>query len=153
MATASVQPSTLHIGRLFNRYLVPAEHQAPEEVRHFCESALATLSESLAAALRPALPAHDSSLWFIHRLELDFAINTELHTPSLPDIWAKEIAAALADALRRGGVEILRFPDRAAYMANFFLDLAEGSAWSKWYYASFEGLRMLPVSAALRTAI
>jgi hypothetical protein len=154
MATASVQPSTLHIGRLFNRYLVPAEHRAPEEVRHLCESALAvTLSDSLAAALRPVLPAHDSSLWFIRRLELDFAINTELHVSNLPDIWAKEIAAGLADALRGNGIEVLHFPDPAAYMANFFLDLAEGSAWNKWYYEPFDGLRMLPVSAALRTAI
>src|ERR1041385_5265239 len=132
MATASVQPSTLHIGRLFNRYLVPAEHQAPEEVRHLCETSLATmLSDSLAAVLRQSLPAHDPSLWFIRRLELDFAINTEFHTSNLPDIWAKEIAAGLADALKRsGGAEVLRFPDRAAYMANFFLDLAEGSAWN-----------------------
>ena len=154
MATACAQPSTLHIGRLFNRYLVPAEHQATEEVRHLCESSLATtLSEALAGVLRQSLPAHDSSLWFIRRLELDFAINTELHTSCLPDIWAKEIAAGLADTLREGGTGVLRFPDRAAYMAHFFLDLAEGSAWSKWYYAPFDGLRMLPVSAALRTAI
>src|ERR1041385_4378187 len=154
MATACAQPSTLHIERLFNRYLVPAEHQATEEVRHLCESSLATtLSEALAGVLRQSLPAHDSSLWFIRRLELDFAINTELHTSCLPDIWAKEIAAGLADTLREAGTEVLRFPDRAAYMANFFLDLAEGSAWNKWYYTPFDGLRMLSVSAALRTAI
>ncbi len=149
-----MQPSTLYIGRLSNRYLVPAEHQEPEDVRSFCESAIAArLPESLAAALRPALPADDSSLWFIRRLEVDFAVNTELNFSTLSDIWAKEIATGLADALHKGGAEILRFPDRAAYLAHFLLDLAEGSAWNKWYYAPFDGLRMLTVSAALRTSI
>jgi hypothetical protein len=154
MGSASAQPSTLYIGRLSNCYLVPADNQAPEEVRSFCEGAIAaTLSESLAAALRTALPDDDSSLWFIRRLEVDFAVNTQLNFSSLSDIWAKEIAAGLAEALQKGGAEILRFPDRASYMAHFFLDLAWGSAWSKWCYAQLEGLRMLSVSAALRTAI
>ncbi|HMC32217.1 MAG TPA: hypothetical protein VKL99_15395 [Candidatus Angelobacter sp.] len=154
MGSASVQPSTLLIGRLSNRYLVPDEHQAPEEVRSLCESALAAmLSESLAAVLGPALPADDSSLWFIRSLEVDFAVNMELNFSNLSDIWAKEIAAGLVCALQKGGDEILRFPDRTAYMAHFFLDLAEGSAWNKWHYTQLDGLRMLPISAALRTSI
>lgn len=149
-----MQTSTLYIGRLFNHYLVPAGHQAPEQVRSFCESAIATtLSNSLSAALRPALPDGDSSLWFIRRLELDFAVNTEFHSSHLSDVWAKEIAAGVAYALYKGGDEVLHFPDRAAYLAHFFLDLAQDFAWDKWYYALFDGLRMLPVSAALRTAI
>jgi hypothetical protein len=55
--------------------------------------------------------------------------------------------------LRSGDPEVLHFPDYATYLAHFLLDLAEGSAWSKWYYQRFDGLRMLPASAAVRTAV
>lgn len=154
MASASAQSSALYIERLHNCYLVPGDHQAPEEVRSLCESAIgARLSDSLATVLTRCLPATDPSLWFIRRLNIDFAINPEIHLSSLADVWAKEIASGLIAALRAGQGETLHFPDRASYLASFLLDLAEGSAWSRWYYGPFEGLRMLSSSAAIRTAI
>ena len=154
MTSAGLQESSIHIGRLYNNYRVPLEHAAPEDARRMCENAIAaTLSVRLAAALTSSLPASDPSLWFIRRLEVDFAVNTGMSPPALAHVWAKEIASGLAGALQIEDDEAVHFPDRAAYLAHFLLDLAEGSAWDKWYYGLFDGLRMLSISAALRTAI
>ncbi len=154
MTSAGLHESSIHIGRLYNNYRVPLEHTAPEDARRLCENAIAaTLSARLAAALNTSLPAADPSLWFIRRLEVDFAVNTGMSPPALAHVWAKEISSGLARALQIEDDEAVHFPDRAAYLAHFLLDLAEGSAWDKWYYELFDGLRMLSISAALRTAI
>jgi hypothetical protein len=154
MASASMTASTLRIERLHTCYLVPAECQTPEEVRVACEGAIAaTLPDALATALEQWLPADDPSVWLVRRLAVDFSINAEVNLPGLPQICARETTAALMDTLQSGGPDVLHFPDYAAYLAHFLLDLVEGSAWGKWYYQRFDGLRMLPVSAAVRTAV
>ena len=152
MASAPLQPSALYIDRLHNRYVVP-DH-AVECVRNTCETALeSTLAEALTLNLPPSLPPADTSLWFIPRLDLDFSVSTEIHRADVVDVWSKEIARTLADALQSEDPGIVHFPDRATYLAHFLVDVVEQTAWDKWYYSSFEGLRLLPTSAVLRTAI
>jgi hypothetical protein len=51
------------------------------------------------------------------------------------------------------GVEAIRFADAAALLARFLVDSANGDAASRWYYGRYRGLRLLPTTAALRTAI
>ena len=154
MPSAATKPSTLSIERLHNHYLVSSEHEAPEQVRSLCESAIAPgLPQALATALGRCFPENDPSLWFIRRLAVDFAVNTEVNLSALSQVWADEIAAELMTALKSGGAEVIHFPNQIAYLANFLLDLAQGYAWSKWHYSRFDGLRMLPVSAAIRTVI
>jgi hypothetical protein len=154
MASAFMQQSALHIGRIHNHYLVAAQHQAAEEVRNLCEDAIATtLSEALRNTLERLLPVEDPGLWFIRRLDVDFAVNTEIMS-NMADTWAKEIVGAWQAAVQTNDEEnTVYFPERAAFVANFLLDLSEGSAWNKWYYSGFDGLRMLSVSAAIRTTI
>src|SRR3979409_1029129 len=65
--------------------------------------------------------------------------------------FARMLGAALQD--EQNGENILRFPNRAAYLSRFIIDLANGTAGSRWYYESFSGLRQLPTSVALRTVI
>src|SRR5262249_16874123 len=36
---------------------------------------------------------------------------------------------------------------------QFLCDLADGAAWSKWYYKPWEGLRALPTNTAVREAL
>lgn len=154
MASALIKPSTLSIERLHNHYLVPAEHEAPEQVRSLCETAIAaTLPRALATALARSFPENDPSLWFIRRLAVDFAVNTDVDPAGLSAIWAGEIAAGVMAALKSSDAEVLHFPDQITYLAHFLMDMVEGSAWGKWYYRQFDGLRMLPVSVAVRTAI
>src|SRR5262249_27818893 len=42
---------------------------------------------------------------------------------------------------------------RAAYLAHFLRELANHSAWSKWYFSEFDSLRSLPAGAAIREAL
>src|SRR5260370_35789178 len=111
----------------------------------------------LGCVRHPWLPVEYNSVLFLRRLEIDFSLNVEENESDLAEPWAAQIAAGLMGALQNNNndeeTEILHFPSRAAYLAHFLLDLAEASAWSKWYYQSFDGLRVLPLSTALRTAI
>jgi hypothetical protein len=152
MTSASMRESALYIERLCNRYVVA--NRAPEEFRARCEGALATtLSDALAVALGPVLPDGDPDLWFIRQLDVEFSVNPEIEHARVAELWAQEISRALVDAFHSDDPGILHFPDRASYLAHFVLDVAAGTAWDRWYYAGFDGLRMLSTSSALRTAL
>lgn len=152
MMPSSPQESALYIECLRNHYMV--QDHAPEEMRARCEAALATsLPHMLAAALGPLLSAQDSSLWFVRHLNLELSAEHTIEHAQIGEVWAKEIARGLMDALESEEPGVLHFPDRASYLAHFLLDLAAGAAWDRWYYSIFDGLRMLSLSAAMRTAI
>jgi hypothetical protein len=152
MTSASVRESALYIERLCNRYVVA--DRAPEELRARCEGALATtLSDALAVALRAVLPDEEPDLWFIRQLDVEILLNPEIEHARVAELWAQEISRAIVDAFHSDDPEILHFPDRASYLAHFLLDVAAGMAWDRWYYAGFNGLRMLSTSSALRTAL
>jgi len=146
------QESALVIQRLHNRYV--AGDDVALQLRDQCESALATTLESaLAVALASALPRENAELWFVRELHVDFSIDSELKRSGVSEVWAKEIARAAIDAIQSESPDILRFPNRASFLAHFIFDLAQGSAWDRWYYDAFEGLRMLSTSAALTSAV
>lgn len=113
------------------------------------------LPGALARALHAVAPASDESVWFIRSLDIDFAVNAEWSQDRLGTAWADALARTIAAELAQGEHAecVVRFASPAAYRARFLADLALGAAWSRWYYRPFEGLRMLPISAALRTAI
>ena len=152
MTTASMRESTLYIERLCNRYIVA--DKAPEELRARCEAAvMTTLPQALAVALSPVLRDEAPDLWFIRQLDVEFPVNPEIEHARVADLWAQEISRAVVDAFHSDDPGILHFPDRASYVAHFVLDVAAGTAWDRWYYAGFDGLRMLSTSSALRTAL
>jgi hypothetical protein len=144
--------SSLYIERLCNHYVVP--ERASEEMRARCEVALAdSLERTLAASLEQSFSAEDESIWLIRELNVELSVGSRIERGDVGEVWAGELARALVNALDSSQPDVLHFPDRASYLARFLLDLAEGAAWDRWYYSIFDGLRMLPVSAAIRTAI
>jgi hypothetical protein len=147
--------SRLVVGCLHNHYLVAGEQCAAEELRDRLErSVAADLVSALARSLEHTLNPDDQSVWFVRRLALDFPLNAEIEPGHAAAVFAKQIAEELLLELRApNSGDVIRFPDRAAYLAQFLLDLAEGAAWDKWYYESFAGFRALSVTAALRSAI
>jgi hypothetical protein len=151
----SVAPITrLFVERVHNHYLVPAD-QSAEELRDRLERSIqADLPSALAATLNRILNPEDRSIWFVRRLALDFPLNAEIDPDNVAHVWAAQLAGVLIDVMRDpGGGDAIRFSDRTSYVAQFLLDLVDGVAWDKWYYESFAGLRALPVTDALRTAI
>ena len=114
-----------------------------------------TLAQALVRALAPWFSNTDSSLWLIRQLDVELEIDADCAREQLARAWVAQIARSMAVAIQDGsdGENVLWFPSRAAYLAKFLADIADGRAWSRWYYASFQGLEPLPVSAVLRTSV
>jgi hypothetical protein len=156
MDTQALASGRLQIRRLHAQYLVSRQHPAPERVQAKLDQAVPhDLVNLLATALSPLLSQGAGGLWLIRHLEVEVDVNAAWEREVLARVWAREIVRALSAMLRDGedSVNVLWFPDHAAYLARFLVDVAEGRAWNKWQYATFEGLRLLPTSATLRTAI
>jgi hypothetical protein len=151
-----METNRLYIRRFGAQYLVSAQHPAPQQVKARLDD---TVTQRLAPTLCTVCSAWfadtDPSLWLIRRLEIEVAVNAAWDRDQLARSIATQLVRTLDATLQDGADHdnIRRFPNRAAYLASFLTDLAAGEAWGRWYYEAFAGLRLLPVSAALRTAI
>jgi hypothetical protein len=143
----------LNIRRLDARYLVAADHPAPEAVRQRLDAALAGVGRDLGSALAPLATGELDGVWLVRRVELDLSLDADLPAERLGRDWARFLAAAIARKLDRAADGVVFFADRTAHLARFMADLATGDAWSLWYHERFAGLKGLPVAMALRTAI
>ncbi len=148
--------SRLQIRRVQAQYLVPSDHPAPFslkdrldlEIRH-------SLTQALRASLASWFSKTDTSIWFVRQLELDFAVNAAGSGEDVSRTFTRQFGRALNDTIRDSAESnnVVRFASPADYLARFLSDLAAGVAWGRWYYESFFGLRLLPTSAAIRTAV
>lgn len=148
--------SSLTIGRMCNVYRVAADDPAPDEVRsrldrlavdevvHACQSRLADFIDD-----------DDASIWLIRSLEVDLAVDASAHSTQRTGFaWGEQLALEISRTLERGpGESVVRFPNRAAFVAQWVRDMAAGHAWGKWYYADFNSLRSLSQSAAIAEGI
>lgn len=156
MTSRSDRSGTLHARRIRQRVLVVRNHPDPERLRRRLHDALAThLPEALEQAFAPMDAARDDAVWRIRHLVLDVAVSSAWDDRGLARAWAARLAIAVRRAMEAGGdgVTVMRFRDRATYLAAFVAELAEGTAWTRWWFDSFEGVRLLPRSAAIRTAL
>ena len=147
--------SSLHVDHFRAQYLIASDHPAPQSVKQRLDDALSkTLPDSLRVALSSWFSDDDPSIWFVRQLDINLDLNLDWNRDQVGKSWAAQLVNKLSRDLKEDSVHgIIRFPNRAAYLASFLRDLAGGHAWANWYYTSFEGLRMLPVSAAIATAV
>ena len=153
-APSSLQASAARIGRLNISYLLSENYPSPAAVRSRLDSLMEReVPSTCASSLGPLCPGSDPSVWFIRRLDVNLAVDADSENAQIARAWSQE--RVLQRILSNGdaGEEVLRFSGRAAYLAQFLRDLADGVAWSKWYYAGFNGLRTLPANGALREAM
>jgi len=148
--------SRLQVRRVRAEYLVPAEHPSPDRIKDRLDRELSgQLATTLSAAFASWFSDSDPSIWLVRQLGIDLAVNTawgsEQFTRVFTAQFGRTLGATLDDSAERDNV--VHFSSRAAFLASFLQDLAAGHAWKHWYYEAFAGLRMLPTSAALRTAI
>src|ERR1700752_1313428 len=152
-----MESSRLNIRRFRARYLIPGDHPAPHRVKTRLDDAIAlpVLRQAISSVLSSFFPAIDESVWMIRRLDFNLDVNAAWErdqlTRAIVAQLAREVGLSLGDAEHSGNV--LRFANRAAYLARFLSDVAAGTAGGRWYYESFSGLRLLSTSAALRSAI
>lgn len=154
-ATASSAIGRLCVERAHVEVLLSREHPAPERVRaRFDDVASKRLASALAHAVSAALSTARPGIWLFRRLSVAFDANVEWDADVIAEAWCEALGRSVRACLAtRHGDDVQWFPDRAALVARFAADLARDVAWGRWVYARFAGLRALPRSAALRTAI
>jgi hypothetical protein len=144
----------MHIGRMRNLYLVGTDHPAPEQARaRLDDVARLRVAEVCRGVLDLALNRENPSVWFIRRLEFDLALDLGAADPeAIARLWGENIAQGLLRTLMAGedGGNVIRFDNRADYLARFIADLAADRAWQQWYYSPMASLRSLPRTAAIR---
>ena len=147
---------TLRIGELAVDLVIDRAAPDPAAVRRHCADAVGhRLASALDATLGRWCDRDDPSIWLLRRVELDVATSTAFAPHELSLDVARSLAVTLGAVLvgDGDGLDSIRFADAAALLARFLIDAANGDAWSRWYYRRFRGLRMLPVSVAVRTAV
>ena len=145
----------LEIGFVAAQYLVPADHPSPRQVRDRLDAIMARdLPRTLARAFEPWFSETNPSMWIIRQLHIETAVNITGEPERITRAVATQIARNLDATFHSDNQDNVRyFRNRAEYLASFLSDLAFGNAWSQWYYECFAGLKAVPVSSALHTAI
>lgn len=146
--------------------MVPNEHPAPDEVRtRLDEVARTYLVEVCSRWLTQFLDPDDPSIWFIRQLNIDLSADIgSMDNSELAEIWGRQFALSIINAITTSihaadgmteaiGDTVRRYRNQAVYVAHFIADLAEGRAWSKWYYRPFDSLSSLSTSTAIRTVM
>jgi hypothetical protein len=145
---------TIEVGALTLRMLRPRE-LAADLVG--ARASLERLLEAVRQRLEPALARafawleDDPRVIFIESLEFQLCVEVDRPPEELAAMVAAQIARRLHAKLADPGVACFR--DRAERLARFLLDLSRGAAYTKPWHECFAGLKLLPVSAILRTLI
>jgi hypothetical protein len=143
----------LSIETCTSNYLVSRDHPLPEKIRDRLDG---IVRRKLPAALAGAFGGEAESatgLWFVRSLDVDLDIDAGWDDDEIARRWAGRIAVAFGLATAEGGADALFFPDRPAYLAAYLEQAAGGRAAQAWFFQSFSGLSVLPISAAIRTAV
>jgi hypothetical protein len=147
------------IGHLHCEYLIPASHPEPAALRARLDSvAHDYLAGVCSMWLTRLLDPHEPSIWLIRRLDVEVSLNIGgLDLATVAELWGRQLVKAIMRALTSAEQldpeRVMHFPDYNTYLAHFVSDLVAGRAWDQWYYRSFDSLRSLPLSAAIRTVM
>jgi hypothetical protein len=156
--SAAGQPeSRLVIEHWNSLYKIPTDHPAPHDVQQRLDN---VVRGDVTAVCRRRL-AHladdgDESVWLIREIRLELALDVSAEMAGqAAEYWGDQLALEIQRAMNDGadGTMLLRFANRAEYIAQWARDMAAGQAWGNWYYAEFEGLRSLSTSAAMAEGI
>jgi hypothetical protein len=150
-----MDPAGIAIGRFSSVYRCTPRGDAGMRVRDRLDGVvgrgIAGEIESMAGALARG---DDGWVWVVRRLSVNCVVNGAWDDDAIARAWAKRFVYALALELAAGATDgVIRFDSRAAQLARFIADLAGGDAFGKWYNGAFSGLKALPSSIALRTAL
>ncbi len=145
------------IERWLNTYVVPADHPAPHDLKARLDDLVTGDVAAICSQwLNSFAESSDSSVWLIRELSVDIALDVGRNEESrVAEAWGKRLAVEIRQVIARGeeGDDVLRFPSRAAYLAQLVKDISCGNAWGKWYYREFDSLRSLSASSSICAAL
>lgn len=158
---ASLDGSRLTVGRWLITYVVDRGALARRAaIRDAIDRIERRVAEDLPACCEHILlhsrAQANPAVWRIRKLDLNFMVDTS--APGAADIaqsWSDRLVDGIHRIIERGveNEDLLCFPDRAAYLAQFVLDLVAGCAKGKWYYEEFQSLDPLATGRAIVEAI
>jgi len=141
------------VGRWSGTYHVPRDFSASRDLQLGLDSIVADrLALACESLLEPSLNVSDPSVWRVRDLSLNFYLDagfSDVH--GVARDWGRSFASEILSIVENDTVSdsILRFPSRAAFLAQFLSDLASGRAWGKWYYEEFSDLQVLSIRQAI----
>ncbi len=142
----------LRIESLSAAYHVEAGHPEPDRLKVDLDRVLRMLPSLIARAIS-TLNVEVEHVCLIRRVEVDLGLDAEADPAVIGAVWASAITTAIVRRIAHDGDGVVRFDDRAAQLAHFLVQLADGHAWSEWHHDSYVGLRVLPPAMGLRTAV
>lgn len=145
--------NTIRVAHWRSEYRIARSHPQPARLRDHLDACAGIARDELAAGLDGWLDSLRGAVVLVRRLDVDGTVDVAGDAHRVARYWARRIAVALIDAVERGDDGVMRFPSDAAYRARFVVDLAAQRAWHTWFYRAFDGLRVLPASAAIRTVV
>ena len=111
-------------------------------------AAVPAVGEALGAALtgpleRALAATGHQGFWLIRTIEARACVGTDWSATQMAEVVARSVGEAVRQKARRGGdaAEVLWFPDRATFWAQYLLDLARGHVRGRWEYAGFDAVR------------
>lgn len=150
--TPSQNEARLTVGRWSGVYHVPRGFPVPQAVQHRAEGLVAgQLAPLCSSYLENYLSAADPEVWRIRNLTLNVSLDAGFSDPlGIVRDWGRTLASEVLSILDSGECDsVVRFPNSAAFLAQFLSDLAAGHAWGKWYYEEFADLRQLSERQAI----
>ena len=144
-------PTTVEIDRLPLTFLTAASPDRVELVWRAARDAIeATLPVELAAACGTQLDADDAYI-FIDRLEVGCAVRSEWTADAVASTFATQLVRKLLKERSEGGARV--YGDRTEYVSAFLAATIDGVAFTRWWFAEFDGLARLSASACIRTVL
>jgi hypothetical protein len=141
------------VRRLSAEYLVARDHPDREGLRRRLDDVVETrLCDALARVLDALALPDRGEVIAIRRLELDFDLDASLPPREQAEVWAVAIAKRLLAMLAGGGEDVVRFESPAHELAAYVQRRAFGDE-GAWFLRRFDGLRVVPTSPAIRTAL
>jgi hypothetical protein len=151
----------MSIGRWCNTYFVGSDAIGRQaSMRDVIDRIGRSIAEELPACcewrLQQAQANSSPEVWRIRELDLDFIVDVSGSAASnVAQAWSCRLVDGIHQITERGleSEGVLRFPNRAAYLAKFVADLAAGRAKSKWFYEEFQSLHQFPTGKAIVEAL
>ena len=145
--------SAISIRSWRNEIRVSREYPSPERVREHIDAMTVHVGEALGEGLAGYVEGKAGEVILIRELAFDCDVDIRCERREAARALAYRCAQALVQAVENGSANVVRFGSQAAFVAHFVADLASGSAWGQWYYAGFEGIRVLATAAAIRSVL
>jgi hypothetical protein len=139
----------LVVGRSRFCYRMPARAPGRDELRARLDGSFRDQGAGLAASAVAALVPSGDGVVVVRRA----SVRLRMGPASRPDVvgraWTVGVAAAVEAALCTGSDDVVRFPDRASYVARFVEESVAGAAPSRWWLESFGGRVHEPPAVAV----